>query len=169
MNHNKDNMQLSNDLFMNKDSFLFQKINKQISNIENDIIKKNIENSFDECLKDKKIDRLYIKQGTYIKEAYELLNDKNRRKKLLIYSNCLMDYYLIARSFRSYEETYGYSRPSYNNIIYAGNTHVKKYVKILKKLGYDEHFKKSCTNSDDKSFQCLDISKMEQPMFHQRY
>ena len=87
-----------------------------------------------------------------------------------------MDYYLLARCFRTYKKKGGYSRPSYNNIIYCGAYHIETYVFLLDKLGFKIDAKVDQLlglymykpNSLTK-MQCLDISKIKQPLFHQRY
>ncbi len=89
------------------------------------------------------------------------------------------DYYLIARCFRSYDKKEGYSRPSYNNIIYVGGYHGRTYLKILRKIGFnvDVSVPKNLESVKDSSLkvkrggtaQCLNISTLQQPLFRQRY
>ena len=81
-----------------------------------------------------------------------------------------MDYYLMARCFRKFERKKDeYYLPPANIIIFAGDAHISNYIEILGKLGFTINFQKKRTNVNDPNYQCLNISEMKQPMFHQRF
>jgi len=161
----KRKVKKANDFFdfvTNPHSFLRKRIKKQFDAIGNKQIRDTINKELVKCLdKYKKgIRHLVYKEPDRFKvlEVLWAVDD---------YEKCLMDFYLIARCFRSYDKKEGYSRPGYNNIIYAGDIHVKNYVKILKMLEF--HVDTEMQSSEGKKYQCLDISKIRQPLFHQRY
>lgn len=93
----------------------------------------------------------------------------------------MMDIYLMARCFRNFHQKgQEYSWPSYNNVIYAGDEHIKTYVKFLtKELGYKTQYKRTVGKSfypgsttstkGEKYYQCVDISGMKQPIFKDRF
>jgi hypothetical protein len=149
----------------NRNSIVYRRINKQFKNIENDKIKNNLKLSFE---KDLDFYSKYIRNlNPDINGNYKNI-DSFRIEGILMYVTKLMDFYVIARSFRNFKKVKDYySRPSYNNIIYAGGSHVNNYVNILLNLGFKTDFE----NYSDRAgtFQCLDISDMKQPMFYQRY
>nr|QBK86146.1 MAG: hypothetical protein LCMAC101_07410 [Marseillevirus LCMAC101] len=167
---------------LDKNSFIHQRIQKQFDNITDPNIKRILEQSFQEC-QEKYQDYIKpISDSSIQSKASDVVNPK----ELLKYITCLMDYYLMGRCFRTYKRgVFKYHRPSYNNIIYAGEVHRKNYVDILLKLGFVIDFES--INFDIKilekvspvdyvelmksipDFQCLDVSGMKQPMFHQRY
>ena len=178
------------DLLLNKESFIHKRIQKQFDNITDKNIRTALEQSFQKC-QEKYIRRVQtadIDTGKKIKDIIDY-------GKILAYQMCLMDYYLMGRCFRNYEgdlrgaKGVKYRRPSYNNIIYTGDLHTENYVKILTELGFKIDFKDINEEVEDidalvaktpgmsneqrfntiPDFQCLDVSKMKQPMFHQRY
>jgi len=157
--------------FTDPNSLIYKRILKQINNVDDTGIKKFLHKDFKKCTKTFK-DRMTKSQlptsNLSLKTAqkYILL----MHPVLLSYANCLMDYYLLARCFRTYKKVNGkYSRPSYNNIIYVGGTHAINYVRILVALGFKLEVDKETNGEGEKNFQCLDVSTMKQPMFHQRF
>ena len=149
--------------FIINPSFIRNRILKQIKAIKDDKIREIILEEYARCLSKNEKGIRHIKRNEpnkfKVKEVLWAVSD---------YGLCVMDYYLIARCFRSYSRKEGYSRPSYNNIIYAGEAHIKKYVEILQKLGF--HIDEKVPSKDkSKEFQCLNISGIKQPLFYQRY
>jgi len=156
--------------FIDPNSLVYQRIQKQFDNIQDNRIKNLLEKDFKTCTaRYAKILKEFSPPRANTK--LNIVRDKLRdsRDDLLEYANCLMDYYLIARCFRTYRKIKNqYSRPSYNNIMYVGDTHAINYTAILKKLGFKQQYIQR-NQEGDKDFQCLDVSGMNQPMFHQRY
>jgi hypothetical protein len=166
----------------NKDSFLYKRIRKQFSKIKDKKIRKVLEQSFSMCIKrNEKALKLIEKSWSITPKFME----KRRLSKsfhskfweIIWYGICLMDHYLIARCFRTFNKIKKeYNRPSYNNIIYTGDAHTNNYIDILKKLGYIIDYQKINTNPKVgdttvvSTFQCLVFDKdFKQPMFSQRY
>jgi hypothetical protein len=166
----------------NKDSFLYKKIRKQFSKIKDKKIRRILEQSFDLCIKRNE------KALKLIESSWSITPKFMERKRLskyfplkymtvLRYGTCLMDHYLMARCFRTFNKIKKeYNRPSYNNIIYSGDAHTNNYIDILKKIGYIIDYQKINMNREvnDKTvisnFQCLVFDKdFKQPMFQQRY
>ena len=178
---------------MNKNSFVYRRIKKQFNNITDPRIRTILEQDFKECQEkyqeNIKTINLYalIQKGPPYPTVGEVIDSSLLRG----YSRCLMDYYLMARCFRTYSKGEKYKRPSYNNIIYAGGGHTVNYVTILSKLGFVIDFENVNFDVEDPDisekivsagglnnwlklksipdFQCLDVSEMKQPMFYQRY
>jgi hypothetical protein len=171
---------------LDKDSIINKRIQKQIDNVEDPKVKKTLEDYWHECKKTHYLTFLFKEDVG--KKLWTVIN----AGKLSRYKVCLMDLYLMARCFRTYKKGSKYSRPSYNNIIYAGGAHVHNYINILLKLGFVIDFKsanfdttpekmKETSNKGIEmggfenvlrtipNFQCLDVSEMKQPMFYQRY
>ena len=159
----------------NKDSFLYKRIRKQISNIKDRSSRKIIEQSFEKCLERRELDFGYFEPSWSITPKFI---EKMKTKELILsrfmsvidYGMCLMDHYIMARCFRDFKKRSGkYSRPSYNNIIYTGDAHTKDYVSILKKLGFIIDYEQTNYIYGYNS-QCLVFDdNFIQPMFHQRY
>jgi hypothetical protein len=157
----------------NKKSILYARIEKQFENITNAVIRVKLKNSF------RVFQRKYLKNIKPIAEGSKdgevVIFDINI--PFFEYGIGLLDYYLIGRSFRTYKNSKKYSHPSYNNIIYTGDRHTNNYISILSEMGFvvdfvDKNLPEKLTMSNIISahnFQCLNVSKMEQPMFHQRY
>jgi len=179
---------------LNKDSIVYERIEKQFNNITNPDIRKMLEQDFKECQEKyqegiKPIDLQALTQKVQKGEPIPTLGQVINCRLLHNYIICLMDYYLMARCFRTYAEGTKYQRPSYNNIVYTGGSHTINYVDILSKLGFVIDFKTVNVDANDPdisekivsaggiknwvksvpNFQCLDVSEMKQPMFHQRY
>jgi len=147
-------------------SIIKTRIRKQFNAIKEKPTRILIENEFKICLYEHGKNIRNIVSGMDYNTIYKIL------RAVKMYNICLMDYYLIARCFRTYDKKEGYSRPSYNNIIYAGAQHIRNYVKILNKLGFKIDAMADQRNMYEKmpaKMQCLDISKIKQPLFHQRY
>lgn len=161
------NIRIFNDLvdyMLKPDSIVNMRIRKQFNAIKHNHIKNTLIKEFTVYIKT-------YKDGIRHLELHEsdVFEAEKVIQTLKTYRIHLMDYYLIARCFRSYDKKKGYSRPSYNNIIYAGWVHDDNYFKILKGLGYKTDIFIQDKPFNDKTFQCLDISKLKQPLFHQRY
>ena len=175
---------------LNKNSFVHKRIKKQFNNITDPDIRKTLERDFKECQEkyqeNIKPINLYtlVQKGDPVPTMGQVIDSS----LLHDYSRCLMDYYLMARCFRTYAKGAKYQRPSYNNIIYTGGGHTVNYVDILLKLGFVIDFEKINFDAKDPdilekiasvgiknwvksvpNFQCLDVSEMKQPMFYQRY
>jgi hypothetical protein len=150
-----------------KDTIIYKKIKKQFENIVNLNTRLILENGFDDCIKhmsDVSLFQMLPSAKKNVSQAQKMLKDVFTI--LVSYSNCLMDYYLIARIFRDYKrKSNNYSWASYNNIVYSGNMHTTNYINILKALGFKIKTTIECPNYEE---QCLDVSKMK-PFFHQRY
>ena len=148
-------------------SIIYTRIEKQIDSIENTKIQKYLRKRYQNCLKSSSrfLNDVNITGVKTIKKARERIPVN----EIKTYRICLMDYYLMARCFRSYHKIDSYYyRSGYNNIIYTGNLHVKNYTNILEKLGFKTTYK-NISKTKKSNYQCIDISLMEQPMFHQRY
>lgn len=152
------------DFFRDPESIIYRRIEKQFLNISDDHIRITISRKFKDCLK---------KNKRFLNPIKNKNIDYSKIFGILEYGTCLMDYYLIGRCFRNFKKVpsssgaFKYSRPSYNNIIYSGDYHTNNYVNILLDLGFKIDFENYADRSGN--FQCLDIFKMKQPMFHQRY
>nr|QBK85511.1 MAG: hypothetical protein LCMAC101_00980 [Marseillevirus LCMAC101] len=155
-------------------SIVHKRITKQIGAIEDPRIKSSIRNMYRKCLAD------FLKGIEHINPRQSKSKITKSLDSAFFYQICLMDFYLISRCFRSYKKKEGYSGPSLNNIIYAGNTHIHNYIKILQILGFDIVESADYLPYDgdrpydndakpNKNAQCLNISKIKQPLFHQRY
>ena len=179
------------DYLINKESIIHKRIQKQFDNIIDKPIRTALEQSFQKC-QEKYLGYIRRVQTADIGKNIE---DVIGYESVCSYQICLMDYYLMGRCFRNYEgdlrgaKGVKYRRPSYNNIIYTGDLHTENYVKILTELGFKIDFKDINEEVEDidalvaktpgmsneqrfntiPDFQCLDVSKMKQPMFHQRY
>jgi hypothetical protein len=131
------------DFIKNQDSFVYKRIRKQFDNIKDKRIKNIIEQSFEECIETLKIDFENYKPSwsitpEFIKKIKNTVIAGKRLEKLLNRGMCLMDHYLMARCFRTFNKIKKeYSRPSYNNIIYTGGAHTLNYIKILEKIGFN--------------------------------
>ena len=144
-------------------SIIHQRIRKQFDAIEDPHVRMFLPKMFESCIK---IQKQKIRPLSLHKPNFDDVMKVNRA--INDYGMCLMDYYIIARSFRSYKKKDSYSGPSLNNIIYAGNKHIENYTNILWNLGFS--IDNNVTNEDDHpNRQCLDISSIKQPLFHQRY
>lgn len=145
-----------------ENSIVYMRIEKQFENIENLHIKKTLKKEFRKCLNENK---KYLDKISLLVEYDDVKIDRNILFGLIEFITCLMDYYLMARCFRKFKGD-GYSRGSYNNIVYTGGSHTVNCVNILLKLGFNIDFSNHALGED---FQCLNVSKMKQPMFWQRY
>jgi hypothetical protein len=75
----------------------------------------------------------------------------------------LLDVYILSRMFRTFNQVKDrYSEPPKNIIIYAGDLHSQALKRTLTSLGFHTLFE---TSDRDGSHQCLDISKLQQPLF----
>jgi len=167
-------------------SILAQRIKKQMSNIKNDTVRKTLKEDYLNCRRKNKGNIKPVEESDIGRKVGDVIDNKEFHN----FRMCLIDYYLMARCFRSYNTLEGvkYSRPSYNNIIYAGNEHIGNYITILSKLGFKIDFQSVNYGQQEKDFlstpgitdkqklydviskiQCLDVSGMKQPMFYQRY
>ncbi len=178
-------------LLLNTNSIIHQRIQKQFNNITDSKIREKLEGYLKKCqelyqCKIKPINIDLIKWPIN-PDDHITARDVVNRPAIGKYEICLMDCYLMGRCFRSYTNGSKYHRPSYNNIVYAGAGHIRNYISILKKLGFEigfkdvnflpgkEHNDKMKQVGNEKyyssipNFQCINVSEMEQPMFHQRY
>ncbi len=160
------------DYLVNPKSIVNRRIKKQFEAIQNEYIKRTLMKCFEDCLKIYEEKLIHLKLDNIGSRAFNSIIDT-----VGDYEVCLMDYYLIARCFRSYDKKKGYNRPSYNNIIYVGNGHILNYLKIFRKLGFlaDEVGEAEDVEFDVEEIwaaekkQCLDISNINQPLFNERY
>jgi hypothetical protein len=149
----------------NRNSIVYRRIDKQFKNIKDEKLRNKLRLLFEKDLNYYSNSIRHISPD--INGDYQNI-ESHRMDGILRYVSELMDYYLIARSLRSFKKIKDvYSRPSYNNIIYTGGWHVNNYVNILLNLGFKTEFESYSDRGGN--LQCLDISDMEQPMFHQRY
>jgi hypothetical protein len=193
--NNKDNSHIDDlnsylSFIKNQDSFIYKRIRKQINNIQDKKVKNIIEQSFKECTSNLKIEFDNYEYSwsitpDFIQKIKNTVIIANRFKKILENGICLMDHYLMARCFRTFNKIKKeYNRPSYNNIIYTGGFHTLNYVKILKQIGFNIDYEQVNIDMDKmegirdavkgkfikENFQCLIFDKdFKQPMFHQRY
>jgi hypothetical protein len=146
-------------------SIVHTRIEKQIYNIENPKIRNYLYASYRNCIRSSHfLKNVNLKGVTTNKQAQKIIPIKEIRN----YRICLMDHYLMARCFRTFRQTSGYSRPPSNIIIYAGDHHIGNYIDILQNLGFEIKYK-DVSRIRKSNYQCIDISGMEQPMFHSRY
>ena len=77
----------------------------------------------------------------------------------------IMDIYLKARVFRSFQDTPNkYSKESKNIIIYAGYFHSENYSKMFKELGFKTLYS-SINNNLEKYRNCISISGLDKVYF----
>lgn len=70
-----------------------------------------------------------------------------------------IDAYTISRIFRKFDNE------NKNIVIYTGDIHSQRYISILKDMNFDVLFESKSDNESLSDFQCLDISKLKQPLF----
>ena len=112
---------------------------------------------------------MHIKVHSKKKDKTKILDLWNRWDHSQFYLDiitqlmCFMDYYTLARIFRSYNKNkrHPYHGPAYNSIIYAGAAHCSFYNKTLQDLGFYIEYNSSFKNQRD----CSDIDKTQQPWF----
>lgn len=146
-------------------SIIYTRIEKQIHNIENPKIRSYLHKSYQNCIRSSHFLKNVNLEGVMTnKQAQRIIPIE----KIKNYRICLMDHYLMARCFRTFRQTSGYSKPPSNIIIYAGDHHIGNYIDILQNLGFEIKYK-NVSRIKKSNYQCIDISGMEQPMFHSRY
>ncbi len=134
---------------------LESKIYKQLEHISDDNIRGKIKNFFID-----KLNKYIISWEELFNYAIDILKNypltdriipmAELIDKLSLYIMTVMDFYLIARSFRF----------SNNVIIYVGDAHANVYRELLDFLGFEE------INIVRNQSQCLDISEFR-PFFHE--
>jgi len=157
--------------FSDEDSIPVKRIIKQFSNIQIYEIREKLSKGFNDCLKRAKLSTEKMKLDL---EPYENLDiplyTSSIEKGLLSileYMNAVIEYYMLARVFRSYKKGTGkYNWASYNNILYTGRDHTFNMQDILEGLGFSVVIMSAAMVGE--RYQCLDVSDVD-PMFHQRY
>ena len=156
------------------------KINKQLSSVEIAKIKNAIIDTFNKCI---------IESQKNLKDSYTDIKLLFNEKKLLedsdiitIYdklniayeylhkpSLCIMDAYGMSRLFKKFKtENSKRSIDNHNamySIFYVGNLHALNYREFLYNLGYKTLLLTDNSNFESIDFQCLNISKFNQPFF----
>ena len=138
-------------------------VKKQIKNIPNNVIK----NYISDLLNNNPIhkDEFILKRSPLSllfnqPDEVFLLSLFSFAKNYIIYVSHILDVYLFARLFRTFNDTgYKYSEPSFNSFIYMGNSHVLRYKKWLSNLGFSLEFEKEDNGG------ILDITELKQPLF----
>ena len=126
-----------------KSSIFMNKIKKQINNIKIDYIKKFFNTRLREYNKIC-IDNINSGDLTYnnIQPKIEISDYRSEIFDVIskIYFG-IMDFYLMSRVFRIFDDDDGNEIYNASNIIiYAGVTHVKNYITWLKQLGFEEKY-----------------------------
>jgi hypothetical protein len=151
---------------------IYNRMGKQLSKVD-----ENVRKVLEQYMKDElnKLNFYYLNFNNIFKFMETLpdnrvLTDKKQIKELnsytvnnLLLETIFMDMYLMARVFRTFDNKNKYenSNSPQNIIIYVGNKHAENYRKILNKLDFKRIFK---TDAKYGEF-CIDISKLEQPLF----
>lgn len=131
-------------------SVLMEYLRSFISNIKFDFIGKNIQ---------KIINSLPYKKKPDIKQLNEFNKLRAEQEDLDV---PFMDIYLMARVFRKFKQIkYQNSKEPENIIIYVGDYHAQNYSNILKTLNFKNEFSISRVDNNN----CIDISKLKQPLF----
>ena len=87
-------------------------------------------------------------------------------KELRSVNTLVMDSYLLARLFKKFtQKDKEYSEDSKYIIIYAGGTHSGHYEEFLKDYLNFKIIQESTSDKEGINYQCLDISKFDQPFF----
>ena len=149
-----DTLKITKQLNKNPDTQLRKKIQKFFVKKLSEKVFKNL---------DKRVKELYKYIYEQIKmDNYPLEEIKDLRKifkHLFQYNNLLMDFYLIGRMFKRFDDQlHPYAE---NVMILAGDAHCKTYRELLKYLG----FRKMKSSYSTKEENCIDISGFKQPFF----
>lgn len=145
-------------------SEFINKINKQIDNITSNINFKYYCRYLVEEL-DKKCISLINSGNMNYQNILNILDNRIEEKQKLYYIYediycSIMDIYLLSRILRSFDKgTYNSS----NIIIYAGNLHIKNYIKLLKELNFEEKY--YVNNSDPEKIACLKVDEFDIEFF----
>jgi hypothetical protein len=139
-------------------------VKKQIDNIQYPEIKLLLLNMYEDILEQiffvfEQIKNYYTGDGSgYIGRAFERGN-----RTIDAFFPKLLDIYTLSRMFRTFNQVKDrYSEPPKNIIVYAGTNHTEEMKRTLMSLGFRTLFE---TSDRDGSHQCLDISKLQQPLF----
>ena len=137
-------------ILSDKTSFINQRVQKQIDNIPYTEIKDKIQSMLDTCVKNTQdfVKRYNIISAENItkltkQNIYKIVRKMKENDAIAINFQYWFDVYLLSRVFRKYNQTVKYSRPSFNNIVYAGAGHISQYVYDLKLLGFIVDYKSS--------------------------
>ncbi len=157
----------SPDVFRNFITSIIDKdarLNKQINNIEDDDVKKNINFFKNKWLynSEKWIDVSLLSHD----KIKKILDRKDRKELLKLngticgYIGILMDLYTIARMFRKYNKKENkYSGAAKQIIYYAGNIHTRRVEEFIKRLGFEKVWATSeIQENDNYEKNCVDIS-----------
>jgi hypothetical protein len=166
------------------------KINRQLQAIEDEKVKSFIEHEI--ALYFETSEKLISQLRTYFKQS--IFNARMEDTKIHLMKH-LMNFYILARMFRSFKkEKDMYSEPANNIIVYAGGDHVLAIISMLKKLkfsmvfsnidsGYEDFMTLISTAKDKQDIlypkprvseiidrmknaePCIDITRMKQPLF----
>ena len=145
-------------LILFNSSIFLEKIKKQIRNIKIDYIREFFDQrllDFTElCIYNINEDLLSVH---YIKSmTTPQLYDTNIWLTVQTIFTDIMDMYLMSRVFRSfYDENGNEIYDSKNIIIYAGNQHIKNYIKMFEDLNFEEKY--HYTNSAKNKEACLKV------------
>ena len=147
-------------------SEFINKINKQIDNITSYINLKMYCRELVKELENKCINLINSGNMNYQNILNILDNriEKEEQQKLYhIYEDIfhsIMDLYLLSRILRSFDKgTYNSS----NIIIYAGNYHIKQYIKLLKELSFEEKY--YVNNLDPERIACVKVDEFDIEFF----
>lgn len=139
------------------------KITKQLNSIKDLYIKKT--------LTDYIVNEMRVNMPTlndWISLRDETGNFETIGKRLIQFLNALMDGYLLARMFRSYQNIRN-GKPSDDskfNFIYVGENHAKNYIHILVgKLLFNMPTAPTASYIKNKDFQCISVKQYSQPFF----
>ncbi len=163
--------------YLNK-IFKLPRIKKQLNNIKNDKIVKELKEYMNDIFLDAKCEyeqRIKKASGNY----YDIMVAKFFLLATITIS--IMDIYLLSRLFRTFNISRGSNHPKVieNVIIYAGGIHSTTYEKFFQRLGFDEVFSVGNFTSiydDVEDYiqgispykyqnQCLDITNLPTPLF----
>jgi hypothetical protein len=158
------------------------KVDKQISNIKDAFIKEKLLLTIESFSYDDSIirwnDRLDLCR--LFLEDMRVKIDTNAREIPLYYKeltdllfllfnilNHFFELYILGRIFRSYDDKKElYSKPAQNIIVFTGYLHTINIKNMLINMGFKIIFKTGAhSQSMEPKSQCMDISKMKQPLF----
>jgi hypothetical protein len=142
-----------------KSSTFMNKIKKQINNIKIDYIKKFFNTRLREYNK-MCIDNINSGDLTYSNIQPKIEISDYRSEIFDVIRNIflgIMDFYLMSRVFRIFDDDNGnILHDTSNIIIYAGDSHVKTYITWLKQLGFEEKYNVSNSTNLEK-MACLKV------------
>jgi hypothetical protein len=158
------------------DVYNYTKIEKQLNNINDENLRFKIKNYFNNILTNYNFSNILSDNIDNFIDSFKQIINKDDLIKLYLYqfnnimstyitcSSYFMDFYTIARLFRTYKYLPNkYSGRATSIIIYTGNYHIEIYKKFLLSIFFN--IKISLMNENIKDYECLNIENIKQPIF----